>query len=156
MAERPPIPQTIVDELNRNRGGFNELLGLRFVSASYDEVVAELEIGPQHHQPYGLVHGGVYAGMIETLASVGAALNLLVMGRNTVGLENHSSFLRAIRSGTLVGRALPLTRGRRSQLWEVTITHGDRTVATGRVRCLGVEQDVKLAGQTVEPPKGAG
>ncbi|MCA9583691.1 MAG: PaaI family thioesterase, partial [Myxococcales bacterium] len=53
--------------INARRGGFNESLGLSFVRATVDEVVARLAIGHQHHQPYGVVHGGVYASMIETV-----------------------------------------------------------------------------------------
>jgi uncharacterized protein (TIGR00369 family) len=60
--------------LNGSLDGWNSAMGLRFVSATQDEVVAELEIGPSHRQPYGIVHGGVHAGIIETVASVGAAL----------------------------------------------------------------------------------
>ena len=145
----PPAAPDIAAELNRRRGGLNEALGLRFVSASADEVIGELEIGPQHHQPYGIVHGGVYSAMVETLASVGAALNLIAQDRHTVGLDNHTSFLRAVRSGTLVGHALPLTRGRRTHLWEVRITHAGELVATGRVRLLGIERDTALAGEAV-------
>ena len=101
-----------MDQLNRRRGGFNETLSLRFVSASYEEVVAEVPVTESLHQPYGLVHGGAYAAMIETLASVGAALNAAANGRSAVGLENATTFLKAVRDGTLTGRATPLTRGR--------------------------------------------
>ena len=150
--ELPPLPSTLVDQLNHMRGGFNETLGLRFVSASYEEVVAEVEITPALHQPYGLVHGGVYSAMIETLTSVGAALNLAAFDRHCVGLENHSSFLEAVREGTLVGRAVPLSRGRRSQVWEATITCGDQVVATGRVRLMGIERDRAVAGERISSP----
>ncbi|WP_244924011.1 PaaI family thioesterase [Enhygromyxa salina] len=156
MTERPLLPESAVDDLNAIRGGFNELIGLRFVSASYDEVVAELELGPTHQQPYGLVHGGVYSSMVETLASVGAALNLEAFGRHTVGLDNHTSFLRAVRSGTLIGRARPLARGRRTQVWEVNITHDGELVATGRVRLLGIERGTAVAGEVVTVTSGNG
>jgi 1,4-dihydroxy-2-naphthoyl-CoA hydrolase len=156
VTKPPELPASTVDELNAMRGGFNQLIGLRFVSATYDEVVAELELGPAHHQPYGLVHGGVYSSMIETLASVGAALNLTAVGRHTVGLDNHTSFLRAVRSGTIVGRALPLARGRRTQVWEVNVTHEGQLVATGRVRLLGIEQGTALGGEVVTVKTGPG
>lgn len=156
MTERPELHKSTVDGLNEIRGGFNELIGLRFVSASLDEVVAELELGPTHQQPYGLVHGGVYSSMVETLASVGAALNLNAVGRHAVGLDNHTSFLRAVRSGTLVGRALPLARGRRTQVWEVNITHEGQLVASGRVRLLGIEQGTSVAGEVVAVISGDG
>ncbi|MFO7561735.1 MAG: PaaI family thioesterase [Enhygromyxa sp.] len=146
MAKLPPLSRDIVAELNAIRGGFNQALGLRFVGADYEEVVAEIELGPEHHQPYGIVHGGVYAAMVETLASVGAALNLGALGLHTVGLDNNTSFLKAVRTGTLRGTARPLARGRRTQVWEVSITCGEELVASGRVRLLGVEQGTKMAG----------
>jgi uncharacterized protein (TIGR00369 family) len=137
--------------LNRHRGGFDETLGLRFVSATPDEVVAELEVGPQHLQPYGVVHGGVYAAVVETLASSGAALGTMREGRHAVGLENATTFIRAVRSGKLVARAVPLTRGRRSHVWEVEIRDGaGRLAAKGRVRMLCLEGDAQLAGEAVE------
>lgn len=146
----PPLPPNIVDELNRRRGGFNDMLDLRFVSASYEEVVAEVPVTPSLHQPYGLVHGGVYSAMIETLASVGAALNAAANGRTAVGLENATTFLKAVRDGTLTGRATPLTRGRRTQVWEVRVTDDDdRLVAHGRVRMLCLEGGAQVAGETV-------
>ena len=156
MTERPELHTSTVDGLNEIRGGFNKLIGLRFVSATLDEIVAELELEPTHHQPYGLVHGGVYSSMVETLASVGAALNLSAVGRHAVGLDNHTSFLRAVRSGTLVGRALPLARGRRTQVWEVNITHEGQLVASGRVRLLGIEQGTSVAGEVVAVISGDG
>lgn len=149
--ERPPLPENIVDVVNEARGGFNTAIGLTFTRVTYDEVVAEIEVAEQHHQPYGLVHGGVYATMIEALASTGAAINAMATGHHAVGLENSTSFLSAVRAGRLVGTATPLSRGRRSHVWQVTIVdeHG-KTAATGRVRTLSIEQGAAVAGQTVE------
>ena len=126
-------------------------MGIHFVRATGDEVVAEMEIGPQHHQPYGIVHGGVHAGLIEAVTSVGAALAALPRGQSVVGLENHTSFLNAVREGKLRATARPLMRGRRTQVWEGTITDADgRTIASGRVRFLALEAGASLAGETVE------
>jgi uncharacterized protein (TIGR00369 family) len=145
-----PLPDEFVAMLNDRRGGFNETLGLTFVTASRDEVVGELTIGPHLSQPYGIVHGGVYSSMIETLASVGSAVHAMADGKHTVGVENSTSFLRATRGGKLTGTAKPLVLGRRSHVWEVTITdETERAVAVGRVRMLIIEADVKLAGQKV-------
>lgn len=136
--------------LNERRGGFNELIGLRFVSVALDEVVAELEVGPQHHQPYGLVHGGLYSAIIETVCSAGAGVVAMTRGQTVVGLENSTSFLKATRDGVLRARAVPLTRGRRSQVWEVEI-HNDsgKLAATGRVRILCLNQGATAAGEVV-------
>ena len=126
-------------------------MGIHFVRATGDEVVAEMEIAPQHHQPYGIVHGGVHAGLIEAVTSVGAALAALPRGQSVVGLENHTSFLNAVREGKLSATARPLMRGRRTQVWEATITDAaGRTVASGRVRFLALEAGASLAGETVK------
>src|SRR5882724_3279776 len=111
----------VVAMLNASRGGFNVALGLVFTHAVPDEVSCEVPIGPHLVQPYGLVHGGVYASIGETLASVGAAMFAFPKGQTTVGLENTTSFLRAVRSGKLVGTARPLHRGRATQVWQVEI-----------------------------------
>lgn len=136
--------------LNAQRDGWNSAMELRYVRATLDEVVAEWTVGPQHLQAYGIVHGGVHSGVIETLASVGAALNAASRGQSIVGLENHTSFIRAVREGTLRATARPITRGRRTQVWEATVTDPEgRTVATGRVRLLALEPDAAVAGETV-------
>jgi len=70
-----------------------------------------------------------------------------VIGKTVVGLENHTSFIRAVREGVLRGTARPLTRGRRTQVWEVSIADAKGAlVATGRVRLLVIEPDASVAG----------
>jgi 1,4-dihydroxy-2-naphthoyl-CoA hydrolase len=148
MAEQ--TPQDVADVINASPDGWTTLTGLHFLRASRDEVSAELTIGPQHLQAYGIVHGGVHAGIIEALASVGAALDAMPRGHSAVGLENHTSFLHAVRAGKLRATAKPLTRGRRTQVWEGTILDEQgRTVATGRVRLLILEPSAELAGEHV-------
>lgn len=145
-----PAHSDLAAMLNARRGGFNELVGLRFIRASRDEVVAELELGPQHAQPYGIVHGGLYATMVETLCSSGAALHILESGEGVVGLENSTSFLRAARGGTLTGRATPLKTGRRSHVWRAEIRdETDRVLATGQVRLIVLEEGSQVAGKAV-------
>jgi uncharacterized protein (TIGR00369 family) len=132
------------------KDGWLGAMGVRLVTATRDEVVAELEIGPVHHQAYGIVHGGVHSGLIESIASIGAAIAVAQDGRSVVGLENHTSFLRAVRSGKLRAVAKPLTRGRRSQVWEGSVYDEEgRLAASGRVRLLVLEAESDLAGERV-------
>jgi len=136
--------------LNSSLGGWSAAMGLHFVRATADEVVAELQIGPNHKQAYGIVHGGVHSGVIETIASVGAALIAMPHGQSVVGLENHTSFLIAVREGRLRATARPLMRGKRTQVWEANVTdERERVVATGRVRFIALEAGSALAGETV-------
>jgi uncharacterized protein (TIGR00369 family) len=147
----PLDPQAdFAETFNANRDGWCEANGLRLIRATADEVEAEWEIGPVHRQIYGIVHGGVHCGVIETIASFGAALSAMPRGQSVVGLENHTTFVRAVRSGTLRAKGRPLTRGRTTQVWEVTITdESDRLVATGRVRLLCLDAGTELAGAKV-------
>jgi 1,4-dihydroxy-2-naphthoyl-CoA hydrolase len=144
------MAEDFAELLNTIRDGWNEAMGLSLVRASGESVAAELTVGPQHLQGYGIVHGGVYAGVIETAASIGAALHALPKGLSVVGLENHTSFLHAVREGKLSVEAHPLTRGRRSQLWEGTVKDAaGKLIAKGTVRLLVLEPDAELAGQKV-------
>ncbi len=145
-----PLPANVTDLVNAHRGGFEDILGLVFLEVTEDLVVAQVTLTEQHKQPYGLVHGGVYAAMVETVCSVGAGVNALVDGRSTVGLDNHTSFLRAVRGGRLTARAEPVTKGRRTHVWRAEIRGDDgRLAATGQVRVLCLEAGSAVAGQTV-------
>jgi uncharacterized protein (TIGR00369 family) len=134
--------------------GWLKAMGVRLVRATRDEVVAELDVGPEHHQAYGIVHGGVHAGLIESIASIGAAICAMPEGRSVVGLENHTSFLRAVRAGKLRAVAKPLTRGRKSHVWEASVfDDAGKIAATGRVRLLVLEPDAEVAGAKAGIPE---
>ena len=91
-------------------GGFVELLGLRFDEVTPDRVVLSWDVTPALHQPYGIVHGGVYASAVETAASIAAAAWLGERGQ-VVGVSNSTDFLRAVRDGSLRAVAEPVHRG---------------------------------------------
>lgn len=118
--------------------GFDRVVGLTLTAADGDEVRATLDVRPDLHQPYGIVHGGVYCALVETTASVGAALWFGERG-NVVGVSNATNFLRATREGTLDIVARPVQRGRSQQLWSVDITDDQgRLVAQGQVRIVNL------------------
>ncbi len=126
------------------------VLGFQLVSATRDEVVIEYTVDERHHQPYGIVHGGVHCAAVESACSTGAGVDAMVRGLSVVGVENHTSFVRAIRAGRVRVVATPITRGRRAQLWEATARDDDgRIIATGRVRLLCLETGSDLAGEAV-------
>src|SRR5262249_31200432 len=132
--------------------GFDAAMGFRYVRVSRDEVVMEYDVAEIHKQPYGIVHGGVHCGVIEAVCSTGAAMDAMPRGHSVVGLENHTSFVHAVRGGTITVTATPITRGRRVQLWEAVCREASgRIVATGRVRLLCLEPGSDLAGETVRP-----
>src|SRR6476619_1480834 len=116
------------------RGPFVSHLGLEFTEVSADRVVATWSAGERHHQPYGIVHGGVHASVVETLASVGSAA-WLGDGGTCVGVSNSTDFYRAVREGEMSSVATPIHQGRSQQVWLVETHDGDgRLVARGQLR----------------------
>jgi uncharacterized protein (TIGR00369 family) len=118
------------------------LTGIELTEASSDSCQGKIVINENHHQPYGVVHGGVYCTLIETLASTGAALWAMESGlAGCVGVSNQTDFIRATTEGVLIGSATPIHRGRTQQLWQVTVTReaDGKLVARGQVRLQNVE-----------------
>ncbi|UYP17274.1 PaaI family thioesterase [Rhodococcus sp. Z13] len=127
-----------------NDTGFNSALGLEFTEIGPDLARARWTVTPSQHQPYGIVHGGVYCAVIESVASVAAA-NWLGDKGNVVGVNNNTDFLRATRDGVLTATGTPVHRGRTQQLWRVVITdEQDRTVAQGQVRLANITDAARI------------
>jgi uncharacterized protein (TIGR00369 family) len=115
-------------------GRFGDLVGMRMVAATADRAVLEWDVTDDLHQPYGILHGGVYCTAVETAASWAAALWHGERGR-VVGVSNTTDFLRAVSAGRLTATATPVHRGRSQQLWQVDVTDSSsRLVARGQVR----------------------
>ncbi|HMI94744.1 MAG TPA: PaaI family thioesterase [Polyangiales bacterium] len=115
--------------------GFNGLIGLQDLAQGDDgTVTATVPVRPELLQPFGLVHGGVFASVAETLASFGTFVGVHEQGMHAMGLSNSTSFLRPIVAGTIHATARPFHRGRTTWLWDVEITDDDgRLCATTRM-----------------------
>ncbi len=123
-------------------GGFNDLLQLKIDERSPDAVRGHITVHPGLLQPYAIVHGGVYASVAESVASLAGATwqQQRVPDGRVVGVSNATSFLRAVREGTLTVTATPLHRGRTLQLWQVLITDEEgRLVAKSDVRLANLD-----------------
>ena len=122
--------------------GLDAQLGMRILEGTGDGLVAEIAISPIHHQPFGIVHGGVYCAMAESVASVSGFLWLeqTGIGGTAVGVNNSTDFLRSVSAGTISIRTSPIHRGRRQQLWAVEFTDADgRALARSQVRLQNIE-----------------
>ena len=95
-----------------------------------------------HHQPWGLVHGGLYTMAIESFATVGAYEAVKERGQQAVGVSNVTDFLRPHRAGRLQVVAVAVQQGRTQQLWQVEIRRPDdgKLIARGNVRLQNVER----------------
>lgn len=112
-------------------------LGLEFLSVDDDGVEATFDAQEKHHQPMGILHGGVWCSIVEAAASYGASYLALARGaRGVVGVSNQTDFLRSHSRGPLRVSAKPLHAGRRQHVWEVSISRPSDgvLVARGQVR----------------------
>ena len=102
--------------------GFDGQYGLEITDISPEHVVGQVAVRDELKQPFGLVHGGVYAAIAESLASLGTAFGVAPEGKLAQGLSNQTSFLRPITAGTIHAHALRKHAGRTTWVWEVEIT----------------------------------
>jgi uncharacterized protein (TIGR00369 family) len=119
---------------------FVEAAGLVVDEVSAMRVIGHLEVGPGHHTPWGVVHGGVYTTAVESAASIGASAAVADRGQVAVGLTNTTHFVRSLTAGQLRVEARALHQGRSQQLWEVDLTDdGGRLVAHGELRLQNLD-----------------
>jgi len=113
---------------------FDALIGLRRFDLTDDRARGEVTVRRELLQPWGLVHGGVYASVAESLASWATGLAVASDGLLAMGQSNNTSFLRPITAGTIHALATRRHRGRTSWVWDVDISDDDgRLCATSRV-----------------------
>lgn len=134
----PPTPLPSVDLADAGR--FVAASGFVVEHVSGTDVRGHVELGPDHHTPWGVVHGGVYATIVESAASIGASAAVADRGEFAVGVHNATDFLRPATERRASVTAEPLHQGRTQQLWQVVIADSDsgKTLARGQVRLQNV------------------
>ena len=130
--DEAPLPEHL--------GGAADLLGIAIETATPERVVATMPVTPDHHQPFGLLHGGVSVVLAETAASVGGFL-AAPDGQAAAGLEVNANHVRPVRNGTVTATATPLHTGRTTQVWAVKIRDADdRLVCASRCTLAVVDR----------------
>jgi 1,4-dihydroxy-2-naphthoyl-CoA hydrolase len=120
-------------------GAFLRVAGLVIDEITATRVSGHLDLSPDHHTPWGIVHGGVYTTAVESAASVGASTAVRDRGQVAVGLTNTTHFLRSVTEGRVTVESTALSQGRTQQLWRVDITDASgRLIAHGEVRLQNV------------------
>jgi uncharacterized protein (TIGR00369 family) len=110
------------EQINEAIQGFDRLYGLELLSVSETEVRGRLAVRDEVKQPAGLVHGGVYASIAESLASLATHVAVAGQGEMAMGLSNSTSFLRPVTEGTVHALGTRLHRGRTTWVWDVLFT----------------------------------
>ena len=121
-------------------GAFARASGFDPVEVSGTRVTGTVDLGPEQHTPWGVVHGGVYCTVVESAASIGASAAVADRGQFAVSVNNSTDFLRPATSGRLDVVAEPVQQGKTLQLWLVTLTRAEdgKPVARGQVRLQNV------------------
>ncbi|MGY1711453.1 PaaI family thioesterase [Geodermatophilus sp. SYSU D00758] len=124
----------------RRASRFVAASGFTVGEVSGTRVTGSVELGPDQHTPWGVVHGGVYCTVVESAASIGASAAVADRGQFAVGVNNSTDFLRPVTADRLHVLAEPLQQGRTLQLWLVTLTRASdgKPVARGQVRLQNV------------------
>ena len=118
---------------------FIRAAGLVVDEVTASRVTGHLRLTSEHHTPWGIVHGGVYATAIESAASIGASSAVRDQGQVAVGLTNTTHFLRSLTAGRVDVEAVALSQARTQQLWRVDITdESGRLIAHGEVRLQNI------------------
>jgi 1,4-dihydroxy-2-naphthoyl-CoA hydrolase len=130
---------TMTDQLT-TRSELLRLLEIEFDERGPTRVTGSVAADERHHQPWGLIHGGLYTTVIETFATTGAFEAVKDQGMQAVGVSNLTDFVRPHRKGRLTVEATPIHQGRTQQLWQVEIRRPDdhKLVARGQVRLQNI------------------
>jgi 1,4-dihydroxy-2-naphthoyl-CoA hydrolase len=108
-------------------------LEIEVITATKDTVIAKMPIGPKVHQPFGFLHGGASVALAETVASLGAYLNVAQNNESAFGLEINANHVRPKRDGVVTATAIPLHRGRSTHVWDIRIVdEADKLVCVSR------------------------
>lgn len=126
MYIQPKIEKRVKKFLDISEKNMGDALGIRFTSFKKNEVKAAMPVVENTIQPFGLLHGGASVALAETLASIGAWLNIAEEGKSAVGVEINANHVRSARkSETVYGISIPIHKGRQTQVWETKIYNED-------------------------------
>ncbi len=109
--------------LERRAGTLEEQMGIEYLSFEPDCIKARMPVKKSNQQPFGILHGGASVVLAESLASVGAWLNVDDPKVVVVGIEINANHIKAMREGDVIGEARPLHIGKRTQVWEIHLTN---------------------------------
>lgn len=129
------MKNTDLIKLNESSSGtLMEVLGIEYTEVGEDYICGTMPVDNRTHQPMGIMHGGASAALIETLGSIGSHLLIDSATEFSSGLDLNINHLRAVRSGTVTGKAQIVHKGKTTHVWQVHITNEEgKLVSTGRL-----------------------
>lgn len=129
-----PLTDTALHDLNAATTGLDATLGIHYTHLGPDGATAHLTVAEHHLQPAGLVNGGVFCALAESTGSLAGLY--AAAGTPVVGVTNTTDLISSVRTGTIHAHATPLHLGRRTQLWEIRMTHNTTLAAHTTLRTM--------------------
>lgn len=138
------IKEKVEKMLSSTHKNMGDALGIEFVTISRDLMKAKMPVDENTVQPFGILHGGASVALAETLASIGAYLNIKDESKVAVGLEINANHIKSVRLGEhVIGIAKPIHRGAQTQVWETRIeTENGKLVSISRCTLAIVKKRV--------------
>ena len=132
-ATHGPLPDTLHTWFTTTNRGLDPHLGIRYTAITREKTTAELPVADHLLQPAGLVNGGAFSALAE---SVGSLAGIIAAGAPVIGVNNSTDFIAGVSQGIIEATATPLQTGRRTQLWEITMHNEGRLVARTTLRTM--------------------
>lgn len=127
---------------DRSKGTMVSTLGIEITDLGDEYISGKMPVDERTKQPFGLLHGGASAAFAETLGSIGAGNQVDLEQYSVVGIELNSSHLKAVKSGWVYGRAMPIRIGRTIQVWDINITNEkDEAVCKSRLTLAVIKKN---------------
>ncbi len=121
MKVAPDVRESVNSLLEKTKETLSSLMGIEYLELAKDRMVARMPVDNRTKQPFGILHGGASVVLAESLASVGARLNIDEKRFTVVGIEINANHLRSVSSGYVCGVATPIHRGSKTQVWQIEI-----------------------------------
>ena len=125
-----------------SKGTMVSTLGIEITDLGDEYISGKMPVDERTKQPFGLLHGGASAAFAETLGSIGAGSQVDLEQYSVVGIELNSSHLKAVKSGWVYGKAIPIRVGRTIQVWDINITNEkDEAVCKSRLTLAVIKKN---------------
>lgn len=127
--------EAILEQLNAMcKNTLMEVLDMVFTDVTEDTVTMEMPVDKRHHQPYGLLHGGVSLALAETVGSSGSALFINTKEEMVVGLQLSGNHMKSVREGVVKAVGTIIHKGRSTHLWQIDIyNEKDEVISSSRL-----------------------
>ncbi len=136
--------KSLIDYVNKaSKNTLMETLDIRFLEVTQEKVVATMPVNSRVHQPDGVLHGGASVALAETVGSFASAMAINRDTHIVRGIEISANHLRSVREGIITATAIPLHKGRTTQLWEIRITdESERLISLCKLSTMVLERKV--------------